>query len=140
MTSTGINIGLDDGGRSSSRVLRPPGGGHTDIFGGGEDVSKVRQYHGRNASSIMEGTNSHKESEGNQVKVSPSEPAPVIKNDPPAPVIKNDPPAPVIKNDHPAPESRASAPSVPQAKVNNDPPAPQSRVRVPPGGFSSGLW
>lgn len=32
MTSTNINVGLGDG-RSSSRVLKPPGGGHSDIFG-----------------------------------------------------------------------------------------------------------
>lgn len=34
MTSTSFNVGLNDNTRSSSRVLRPPGGGHTDIFGG----------------------------------------------------------------------------------------------------------
>ncbi|CAB3233903.1 unnamed protein product [Arctia plantaginis] len=34
MTSTSINVGLNDNTRASSRVLRPPGGGHTDIFGG----------------------------------------------------------------------------------------------------------
>lgn len=34
MTSTSFNVGLNDNTRLSSRVLRPPGGGHTDIFGG----------------------------------------------------------------------------------------------------------
>ncbi|KAF9819620.1 hypothetical protein SFRURICE_005573 [Spodoptera frugiperda] len=34
MTSTSFNVGLADNTRLSSRVLRPPGGGHTDIFGG----------------------------------------------------------------------------------------------------------
>ncbi|GBP28918.1 hypothetical protein EVAR_93563_1 [Eumeta japonica] len=33
MTSTPFTVGLNEG-RMSSRVLRPPGGGHTDIFGG----------------------------------------------------------------------------------------------------------
>lgn len=33
MTSTSFNVGLKEGTRSSSRVLRPPGGGHTSLFG-----------------------------------------------------------------------------------------------------------
>lgn len=35
MTSTSFNIGMSSD-RSSSRVLKPPGGGHTNIFGEGE--------------------------------------------------------------------------------------------------------
>ncbi|KAJ8962843.1 hypothetical protein NQ318_001243 [Aromia moschata] len=58
MTSTSFNVGLNDSSRSSSRVLRPPGGGHTDIFGG-QDLPQVKKDNGRNASSIMEGTNAN---------------------------------------------------------------------------------
>lgn len=98
MTSTSFNVGLNENTRSSSRVLRPPGGGHTDIFGGTEHV-QVKKDNGRNASSILEGTNS------NAV-----------------------PPSPV------------KAQSAPQPQMNNEPAAPPSRSRIPPGGFSSGLW
>ncbi|XP_018567224.1 jupiter microtubule associated homolog 1 [Anoplophora glabripennis] len=99
MTSTSFNVGLGDGSRSSSRVLRPPGGGHTDIFAGAEPL-QVRKDNGRNASSILEGTNS------NAV-----------------------PPSPV----------KAPAPPQPPT-TNNEPAAAPARGRVPPGGFSSGLW
>jgi len=33
MTSTNIHVGLDEGNRNSSKVLKPPGGGSSDIFG-----------------------------------------------------------------------------------------------------------
>lgn len=98
MTSTSFNVGLTDGTRSSSRVLRPPGGGHTDIFGAAEPTP-VRKDNGRNASSILEGTNT------NAV-----------------------PPSPV------------KTPTAPQPQPKPEPAAPASRSRVPPGGFSSGLW
>ncbi|CAG9764311.1 unnamed protein product [Ceutorhynchus assimilis] len=53
MTSTNVFMGLAD--KNSSKVLKPPGGGHTDIFGAPEPP--VRKNNGRNASSILEGTN-----------------------------------------------------------------------------------
>lgn len=33
MTSTSFNIGISSSDKNSSRVIKPPGGGHTDIFG-----------------------------------------------------------------------------------------------------------
>lgn len=33
MTSTPFNVGIAEGKRPTSRVLYPPGGKHTDIFG-----------------------------------------------------------------------------------------------------------
>lgn len=98
MTSTNFNIGLGESTRPSSRVLRPPGGGHTNIFGSG-DPEPVRKDNGRNASSILEGTNT------SAPPPSPAKPSPTST----------------------APESK---------------PAPQQsqRSKVPPGGFSSGLW
>lgn len=97
MTSTNFNIGLTSD-RNSSRVLRPPGGGHTDIFGAPEPP--VKKDTGRNASSILEGTNT--------VEVAPSP-----------------------KKVAPAPQASKSEPPAADG-------APRSRV--PPGGFSSGLW
>ncbi|CAG9863288.1 unnamed protein product [Phyllotreta striolata] len=118
MTSTGFNIGLD-GSRSSSRVLKPPGGGHTDIFGGEDQVKVGRKYHGRNQSSILEGTNPGSdapETPPEEVKVAASEPAQEARSN----------------AEQASGEPRAAA-AAPPAPAN---PA-QSRVRVPPGGFSS---
>ncbi|KAJ8966395.1 hypothetical protein NQ314_003543 [Rhamnusium bicolor] len=58
MTSTKFNVGLGETNRNSSRVLRPPGGGHTDIFADAEPL-QARKDNRRNASSIMEGTNTN---------------------------------------------------------------------------------
>ncbi|XP_030762576.1 uncharacterized protein LOC115887314 [Sitophilus oryzae] len=98
MTSTGVNVGFS-ADKNSSRVLRPPGGGHTDIFGAPDPP--VKKDTGRNASSILEGTNS-------QVAA-------------------------------PSPKKEAA----PQPPQKAEPPAADAapaRTRVPPGGFSSGLW
>ncbi|GLH12270.1 Microtubule-associated protein Jupiter [Gryllus bimaculatus] len=38
MTSTNVNIGLRDESKNSSRVLKPPGGGTSDIFGAPDPV------------------------------------------------------------------------------------------------------
>ncbi|XP_060516334.1 uncharacterized protein LOC132695812 [Cylas formicarius] len=97
MTSTNYNVGLSDE-KNSSRVLRPPGGGHTDFFAPA-DAQPVRKVNQRNASSITEGTNI------NQVTTSP------------------------IKKLVPPQQVQTEAPT----EVPN-------RIRVPPGGFSSGLW
>ncbi|KAL1502020.1 hypothetical protein ABEB36_007233 [Hypothenemus hampei] len=54
MTTTNVFSGLT-GDKNSSKVLKPPGGGHSDIFGAPEPP--VKRDSGRNASSILEGTN-----------------------------------------------------------------------------------
>lgn len=82
MTSTGINVGLGDSSRSSSRVLRPPGGGHTNIFAGeNKEAKTTRRDHGRNASSIIEGTNSDVPATA-PVKTLPPASEPKINNEP----------------------------------------------------------
>ncbi|XP_047212331.1 jupiter microtubule associated homolog 2-like [Girardinichthys multiradiatus] len=44
MTSTNMFQGLDTGGKTSSRVLQPPGGGSSNLFGGyEEDVAPSRR-------------------------------------------------------------------------------------------------
>ncbi|XP_062840729.1 jupiter microtubule associated homolog 2 [Trichomycterus rosablanca] len=43
MTSTNMFQGLDEGSKPSSRVLRPPGGGSSNIFGGYEDAGASRR-------------------------------------------------------------------------------------------------
>ncbi|ENN75607.1 hypothetical protein YQE_07841, partial [Dendroctonus ponderosae] len=58
MTSTNIYQGMHDT-KNSSKVMKPPGGAHTDIFGA--PSLPVNRDSGRNASSITEGTNAEVE-------------------------------------------------------------------------------
>ncbi|CAH0552069.1 unnamed protein product [Brassicogethes aeneus] len=115
MTSTNYNVGLTDG-RNSSRVLRPPGGGHTPLFEAAEPLV-ARKDNGRNASSITEGRSEPKAAP--QQVTTPTE-APAAPTSNAAPTV-----TPVS----------AVAPTAPVAPV-----AASQRARVPPGGFSSGLW
>lgn len=99
MTSTNFNIGLGESARPSSRVLRPPGGGHTNIFSEAQP-EPIRKDNGRNASSILEGTNTN-----------------------------------------PPPQKPAKPSHTSTASVTQEAPSQQTqRTKVPPGGFSSGLW
>ncbi|XP_034249259.1 jupiter microtubule associated homolog 1-like isoform X2 [Thrips palmi] len=55
MTSTSFNVGLGEVSRNSSKVLKPPGGGSSDIFGVGageaqQSPRKVKQYMASNIS------------------------------------------------------------------------------------------
>lgn len=55
MTSTNIHIGLSENSRSSSKVLKPPGGGSSDIFGhgNGNTAATPRSNKGHMASNIF---------------------------------------------------------------------------------------
>jgi len=55
MTSTNIQIGLSENSRSSSKVLKPPGGGSSDIFGNGNGTTAAtpRSNKGHQASNIF---------------------------------------------------------------------------------------
>ena len=55
MTSTSFNVGIGDGSRLSSRVLRPPGGGHTDIFGGEPEPPRGRRQAPSAAANLIQG-------------------------------------------------------------------------------------
>ncbi|KAH1006500.1 hypothetical protein HUJ05_007229 [Dendroctonus ponderosae] len=68
MTSTNVFQGMH-GNKNSSKVIKPPGGGHTDIFGAPDPP--VKRDSGRNASSITEGTNA-----GVQSPAAPKAPVP----------------------------------------------------------------
>lgn len=54
MTSTEFNIGLGGTGKNSSRVLKPPGGGHSNIFGEAEvkHVNPRPKYDQQNSSNL----------------------------------------------------------------------------------------
>ncbi|KAK9885415.1 hypothetical protein WA026_010911 [Henosepilachna vigintioctopunctata] len=70
MTSKSFNVVVDVEAENSSRVLRPPGSGHTDIFanakkqkGAHSRNGKKRRPERRNAFPILEGTNQEKPSD-----------------------------------------------------------------------------
>lgn len=143
MTSTNIFSGMN-AERNSSRVLRPPGGGHTDVLGlSAQPDLPVKKTNRRNASSITEGIDPR--------------PAPVEAPKPTSPVdkpeitpveapkaVENTSAANQVTREAPSEEKAAAAPtSEPVAAPKSEPAAVSQttqRVRVPPGGFSSGLW
>ncbi|KAM8824569.1 jupiter microtubule associated homolog 2 [Synchiropus picturatus] len=53
MTSTNMFQGLDTGSKPSSRVLRPPGGGASNVFGGYEDDSASPRRSNKMASKVF---------------------------------------------------------------------------------------
>ncbi|XP_045538249.1 predicted GPI-anchored protein 58 [Papilio machaon] len=133
MTSTPFSVGLSDDTRVSSRVLRPPGGGHTDIFGSEPEPLRLGRRPGPNATvpappkveeaAVPAAVASAPNQNGN---CAPPETPAVTPTEPPAPAATTAPAAEPAKADAPRP-----------AAANPEPPR---RVRVPPGGFSSGLW
>lgn len=137
MTSTSFNIGMS-GDRNSSRVLKPPGGGHTNIFGEAEvkvnsPRPKYDQQNSTNLNFCMNSTDPNilVEQAKQEISVKAAEPAA-------PPPSAASPPA-----------SAASEKSKGQSNGNsgasNAAPEPQQANRgggrVPPGGFSSGgFW
>lgn len=105
MTSTNINIGLSDG-KNSSRVLRPPGGGHSDIFSVQSEEEPSIPKRAPTKTQISE----------------------CFCND------SDIPKPPTTDIDKEAIEENVHN----HSKEGSNETAP--RVRVPPGGFSSGFW
>ncbi|XP_037039659.1 uncharacterized protein LOC119076800 [Bradysia coprophila] len=123
MTSTGFNIGLGSD-KNSSRVLKPPGGGHSNIFGEPEQKAaqprpKYDQQNSSNLNFCMNTVDPNVLVQQQQQPAQGTEAAPATDN--------GHGPAP------PKPTNNITGPA------ESDRPA-QSKGRVPPGGFSSGLW
>jgi len=123
MSSTEFNIGLSNE-KSSSRILKPPGGGHSNIFG--EPEQKAAQprpkYDQQNSSNLNFCMNT-------------VDPNVLVQQQPPAKESVTNT-GPTDNNGHAAahkPTNNITGPA------ENDRPA-QPKGRVPPGGFSSGLW
>lgn len=111
MTSTNINVGLADG-RLSSRVLKPPGGGHTDIFG----------VHQNEVSHVGLSQNT---SANNKNIASAADIAKPLSNN--------------VMLENGLPQVGDKQPGDENVKPVEEKVSPR-RMRVPPGGFSSGLW
>lgn len=134
MTSTEFSIGMS-GERNSSRVLKPPGGGHTNIFSGSAEAHvpsprpKYDQQNSSNLNFCMNTVDPNLKVEQAKHEV---EPKPAAAAPAPAPASNAGP--------------KASAPAA-NGNGNAAAPAPaaapqsENRARVPPGGFSSGgFW
>lgn len=108
MSSTNINVGMMDS-RNSSRVLKPPGGGHSDIFGiydqQNPQTPKVKYNQPRSTINEVFGGTEPDNTTNKQ------------------------------KTEEEQKEENANENEAPPKPI----PTPQ-RTRVPPGGFSSGLW
>lgn len=103
--------------RSSSRVIKPPGGGHSDIFGLYDNTEpKHHVKHNQPKSQIGEvfAYDNDKKTETDNGKEENEKDNEVEKE--------------VEEKKNGTNENEAPKPNPPQ------------RIRVPPGGFSSGLW
>lgn len=124
MTTTNLYSGI--GEKNSSRVLKPPGGGHSDIFGEPDACPiKARPKHNQQNSSNMAFVCGTQDANEKVLKAA----APVPEVAPAAPVRQ--------ESSGPAAFAQTAAHTTSQA-------APQQgsgdSKRVPPGGFSSGFW
>ncbi|KAH8311107.1 hypothetical protein KR044_004386 [Drosophila immigrans] len=117
MTSTELKIGLNTSARPSSRVLKPPGGGHTNIFSEPEVAvnaprPKYNQQNSSNLNACMGSTDANHvvEKLRDEVASSPK-------------------------------EEQKPAAREPKESNGNKAASDQARGRVPPGGYSSGgFW
>lgn len=129
MSSTEFNVGLT-GSKNSSRVLKPPGGGHSDIFGTADQAApgprpKYDQQNSSNLNFCMNTVDPNVLVEQAAVK-------PAVQNG------GGGDAHPVVSKPHSAVNGGASADSIGGSKQQA--PTAQPKGRVPPGGFSSGLW
>lgn len=118
MSSTEFNVGIASA-KTASRVLKPPGGGHSDIFGSSEVKAnpprpKYNQQNSSNMNCVMGTTDPN-------IKVEQLQHEQVVVD-----------------------AARANN-QMQQEKATEDKPVGDAQIgggrsRVPPGGFSSGLW
>ncbi|XP_075226315.1 uncharacterized protein LOC142327296 isoform X1 [Lycorma delicatula] len=124
---------------SHLRVLKPPGGGSSDIFGvsGGEQTtSEPRRNKIHQSSNLFLGDDDASSTTSSKASNKPDG-NPVTGEGYDMPLSKPQTPNQQLTNG-------GSTSSVPNASSNNSAQTPAasapSRQRVPPGGFSSGLW
>lgn len=103
MSSVNFSVGFQNE-RNSSRVLKPPGGGHTDIFG----VGKLQEQK-KEQEAVKEHENETAEAKEQKVE----------------------------SKAHEEQNQKIREEETVKSKLE---PEPSKPLRVPPGGFSSGLW
>lgn len=133
MTSTGTFQGFSDEKKKSSKVLKPPGGGSSDIFGAAPEETSPRRVKNHNQSqlgSALFGDTAPNNSNSNETPRNKPDGNPVTgigygESQNNGPAVQN---GTTSSN-----SSEKSNDTSPAAKV-------PARTRVPPGGYSSGLW
>jgi len=128
MTSTDIKIGLTSANRPSSRVLKPPGGGHSNIFAE-PDVAVIAprpKYNQQNSSNLNACMNS---TDPNKKVVQLREEVTHAKETPTNDGKANGGGKATTTNGGGATNG-----------TNDSSSGASSRGRVPPGGFSSGSF
>ncbi|XP_050075901.1 jupiter microtubule associated homolog 1 [Anopheles maculipalpis] len=126
MSSTNFNVGVAAESKPSSRVLKPPGGGHSDIFG----ATDVRQNPPRPK-------NNQQNSSNMNAVMGTMDPNETLDT---------------TKRTTAGGDSAASSPAAAQngssssngassgGEANKSASAASERARVPPGGHSQGFW
>lgn len=147
MTSTPFNVGLTEGTRLSSRVLRPPGGGHTDIFGGDPEPPRGRRLASAIAIANANANANANAGQGDEpAKPTNGTEAPAQNGQAVTPESPQEQRVESVPDVQPeTPTNVESPPTKTESKPEPaviEPPKVEGpkRVRVPPGGFSSGLW
>lgn len=132
MSSTEFNVGLV-GNKNSSRVLKPPGGGHSDIFGVADQAAPCPRpkYDQQNSSNLNFCMNT---TDPNVLVEQAVKPVAALNGG-----GDNAAAGAAAAKPQSAVNGGASADSIGGSK-QQAPPAAQPKGRVPPGGFSSGLW
>jgi len=132
--------GQDDTQRFKTRVLKPPGGGSSDIFGAAPEESprRIKAHNQSQLGSALFGETNGTDGPAN-VAVSPRsnkpDGNPVTGIGYASEALKN---GPAMQNGIASSNSSSSG-----EKSHDTSPAsakPPARTRVPPGGYSSGLW
>ncbi|XP_055715912.1 translation initiation factor IF-2 [Phlebotomus papatasi] len=129
MTSTNVTVGFGD--RSSSRILKPPGGQSVLAFGSGEEVRPNPprpKYDQQNSSNLFGCMGA---------------PDPTVRND--KPVEPSAQPEAPVEASQEAPERPPETAAMENTAARAAPAPAQaaqqsSRGRVPPGGYSAGFW
>lgn len=114
--------GLPDAEKSSSRVLKPPGGGHSDIFGSPEKKTnhgrpKYDQQNSSNISGALGTADANETCEKTARAMEHQE-----------------------QKDHPNPNAAGHNTNQHVDDKAEEPHQTNKRHRVPPGGHSTGFW
>ncbi|XP_050313901.1 uncharacterized protein LOC126748600 [Anthonomus grandis grandis] len=137
MTSTSFNIGLTTD-KNSSRVLRPPGGSHSDIFGLRDVQNEIATPSKKRVTpqSTIGGCFQMAD-EVDKAKCAKEELEPAKGEQVEDPQKRTD--NGIDENKAPKQEELKTEQEIPKMKKLEDPIPVSKRGRVPPGGFSSGL-
>ncbi|GAB1863288.1 Microtubule-associated protein Jupiter [Camponotus japonicus] len=128
--------GQDDTQKFQTRVLKPPGGGSSDIFGAEETSPRRVKTHNQSqlGSAFFDNSNG---TENTPAVLSPR------SNKPDGNPVTGTGYMPEMQKNGPAMQNGiASSNSSSSGEKSNEtsPAAAKPRTRIPPGGYSSGLW